>query len=102
MSQAVMSAVNVSEVATKAIEHGATVEQTLGVLDSLKMHILPFDGDDAYLAASLRPLTAPAGLSLGDRCCLALGKRLGAPIYTADGGWRGLEDTVKLELVFIR
>lgn len=29
------------------------------------------------------------GLSLADRLCLALGRRLGQEILTADGAWRG-------------
>jgi ribonuclease VapC len=35
----------------------------------------------------LRPLTAKAGLSLGDRASLALGLRLGRRVLTANAAW---------------
>jgi ribonuclease VapC len=38
----------------------------------------------------LRPLTRFAGLSLADRACLAVARRLGTSALTADHAWRGL------------
>ncbi|MBI3977092.1 MAG: hypothetical protein HY331_02795 [Chloroflexi bacterium] len=43
-----------------------------------------FDADLAYQAGLLHPATRQAGLSLGDRACLALARRLGLPALTAD------------------
>lgn len=39
-------------------------------------------------------LTKPLGLSLGDCYCIALGKVLNIPIYTADRAWKQLEDNI--------
>jgi ribonuclease VapC len=46
---------------------------------------------------SLRPLTRSAGLSLGDRACLALAARLGAWVLTADSASTDLPIDVKLQ-----
>ena len=50
--------------------------------------------------ARLRSVTRGAGLSLGDRACLALGDRLGCPVITADRAWASLD--IGIEIVLIR
>jgi ribonuclease VapC len=50
----------------------------------------PFTTADATEAARLRPLTRAAGLSLADRACLAVARRLAAAVLTADQAWGGL------------
>jgi ribonuclease VapC len=50
----------------------------------------PFTTADAIEAARLRPLTRAAGLSLADRACLAVARRLAAAVLTADQAWGGL------------
>ena len=46
---------------------------------------------DATEAARLRPLTRSAGLSLADRACLALTRRLAGEALTADRAWLEFE-----------
>lgn len=60
----------------------------------------PFDTDLALRAALLRNSTRPYGLSLGDRACLALARREGLPVLTADRSWAKLD--VGVEVVLIR
>lgn len=50
----------------------------------------PFTTADATEAARLRPVTRAAGLSLADRACLAVARRLAAAVLTADHAWGGL------------
>jgi hypothetical protein len=52
--------------------------------------VAPFDAATSLRSASLRPATRLLGLSLGDRCCLALAQERGATVITADRAWAGL------------
>jgi PIN domain nuclease of toxin-antitoxin system len=45
------------------------------------------------MSARLRPVTVHAGLSPGDRACLALGRALGRRVLTADAAWLGSSRT---------
>lgn len=60
-----------------------------GLLDGA-ITVEPFTIADAIEAARLRPLTRQAGLSLADRACLALARRLGVPVLTSDQAWASL------------
>ncbi|MCA1854040.1 MAG: hypothetical protein LC647_17135 [Beggiatoa sp.] len=52
------------------------------------MFLLP---EDEPTIAGLRPLTQLAGLSLGDRACLALELRLGLLVLTTAREWQRLD-----------
>jgi ribonuclease VapC len=95
-----LSAVNLSEVVTKSVDLGMTLEEARLVTAGLPCQVVPFDGEQAYLAGALRPATRPFGLSLGDRACLALGLRSGCAVVTADRRWA--ECAVGVEIIPIR
>jgi PIN domain nuclease of toxin-antitoxin system len=59
----------------------------------------PFTLPDAIDTARLRALTREHGLSLADRACLALGRRLGLPVLTADRAWANAEHDVSLSFL---
>jgi ribonuclease VapC len=92
-------AVNLSEVVAKLAEIGAPEEAIRQALDSLGLEILDFGADLAYQAGMMRPATRQIGLSLGDRCCLALGKHLGLPVLTADRAWLDLAVGVEVRAI---
>lgn len=94
-----LSAVNLAEVLTKGTERGVPVGQQMQVLQALPVRIIPFDTDLACLTALLRPATRTAGLSLGDRACLALGQQQGFPVLTAEQDWHGLNTGVSVERI---
>jgi ribonuclease VapC len=50
-------------------------------------------------AARLWARTRAAGLSLGGRCCLALGARLGLTAVTAGTAWDDLDVEVDVRLI---
>ncbi len=61
-------------------------------MEALGLLIVPFGFEDAERAAALWSKTTQAGLSLGDRACLALASRLSLPVLTADRAWSSLQD----------
>ena len=99
LPQAIMSTVNWSETAQKIAQHGADPDRTLGRLQALGVHVEPFTTVDALAAAALWPTTRVGALSLGDRACLALARRLNLPAVTADRAWRKLDVELRIQLI---
>ncbi len=97
--QPVMSTVNLAEVATKLIERGLTLAEIQGEIMGFEITFQPFDDGDALATANLRATTRSAGLSLGDRACIALAARLGTPVVTADQAWASVDLPVEVILV---
>ena len=87
LEDAVVSAVNLSEVVAKLLEVGLSREEADEALGGLGLEVQPFDEAAAWAAGTLRAATRRAGLSLGDRACLALARELGVPALTADAAW---------------
>ncbi|QEI40957.1 hypothetical protein BMF77_01539 [Dolichospermum sp. UHCC 0315A] len=69
-----------------------------GLLEN-SLEIIACNEEDAITIAKLRGLTKSAGLSLGDRACLALGKRLNLPVLTADKVWSSLSLGMTINLI---
>lgn len=86
----VVSSVNASEVVARLQQEGWTAAETSGILVEMGLDITPFDWETALLAGLYRSPTRPSGLGLGDRACLATGRRLGLPVLTADRAWTKL------------
>jgi ribonuclease VapC len=102
---ATISAVNLAEVLSRAADRGADPSAladrlAAGGLIGGAINVEPFATTDAIDAARLRALTRSAGLSLAERACLALARRLGARAITADAAWSDVDANV--ELVQIR
>ena len=97
---AAISAVNLCEVLSKLHEDGLSEAQAEAAVSAMDLRVAPFDEPQARTAARLRSTTRHAGLSLGDRACLALGERLGYPVVTADRVWVSLD--LGVEIVVIR
>ena len=91
-----MSTVNISEVTAKLAEAGIRERDIRMAVGGLVLDIVPFDAEQAVEAGMLRRATRAAGLSLGDRACLGLAKRLGVPAATADLAWRRVDTGVEL------
>ena len=96
---AAISAVNLSEVVAKLSEAGLPEEAIHEALDSLGLTIVDFDATFAYKVGLLRPTTKHAGLSLGDRACLALARQLNLPAVTTDRIWENLSLDISIQVV---
>jgi ribonuclease VapC len=101
---ATISTVNLAEALSTMARKGADPAITLATMTERgviggAITVEPFTLADAVEAARLRPLTATAGLSLGDRSCLALARRLGTPALTADQPWQGIDLPVEVRSI---
>jgi ribonuclease VapC len=89
---ACISTVNWAETATKMIDGGIKPHQVELELRNFRIEIVPLDATTALKAAELRLTTRAKGLSLGDRCCLALAQtRTDARVVTADRAWKSIK-----------
>jgi len=100
LSQAVISAVNLSEVVSKLLDLGASETAIMEAIDRLPCIVADFTPEQAVAAGLLRSVTRKAGLSLGDRACLALAGEQSLPALTTDKAWTRLD--VGVEVVLIR
>lgn len=102
MADAAISAANLAEVITFYARRGngrEIIEETIVESGALPV---PIDEDLAYEAGMLFPLTAAAGLSLGDRFCLALARRLQCEVLTADRAWKSVAARANVSVRLIR
>lgn len=99
LETAAISSVNWSEVMQKSLERQMDVEGLRHDLEALGLEILPFTAILAETTAQLRSATRQAGLSLGDRACLALAAVLGLPAITTDRIWPDLGLPIKIRVV---
>lgn len=101
---AFLSSVNLVEVLSTLAGRGESPEfarrrfARRGLLGR-RLEIYPFDEERAHAAAALRASTRVAGLSLGDRACLALAATLGVPALTTDRSWAMLDLPVQVSLI---
>ncbi len=102
MRDAAISAINLQEVASKAIDKGVPIEVVPSLIEALRLDTRPLDRDLALAAGMMRASTARLGLSHGDRACLALAKKLGLPAVTADRAWAEVAQEIGVDVVLIR
>lgn len=102
ISGALVSSVNYAEVVSWFIHAGMPPEQLDAMLRPLPIQVVDADLALGTVAGHLRAAPSKAGLSLGDRFCLALAQREGLPALTADRQWAQVADAVNVEVVVIR
>lgn len=99
---AFLSAVNLAEVVSHYAKLGAERTDIEAMLRPLPIRVVPLDAELAYAAGMLRRVTLERGLSLGDRCCLALARRQGVPALTAERRWPEIADAAGVAVEVIR
>ena len=99
LSTGMMSAVNVSEVATILQLHNIDIKISRQLISDLIKDIKEFNKEQAYLAATLINETKKYGLSFGDRACLSLAQSKKLPVLTADKAWSKLKLDFEIHLI---
>lgn len=102
LAESALTMVNLAEVVGHFARNGALERDIRLVLDPLPFDRIGFDEELAFTAGLLLPATRQAGLSFGDRACLALALRLGVRALTADRPWQSVADAVGVEIDLIR
>lgn len=97
-----MCVVNLAEVTSHFLYNNMPPSAVDAMLHPLPMRLVDADAELSRSAGHLRALTAKAGLSLGDRFCLALARRQGLSAWTADRHWASIAGQVGVEDVIIR
>ena len=97
-----IGAANLAEVLAKLSDHGLPASEAARAVAILGLEVAPMTEAQAQRSAELRPVTRTAGLSLGDRACLALAAELGASAVTADRGWAGIAEATGVSVQVIR
>ena len=99
MTDAALSSVNYAEITSKLVERGDDADSACLRVARLGLDVVNFDQAQARDVAALRATTKARGLSLGDRACLALGRRLARPVMTGDRVWADLPHGVGVKLI---
>ena len=95
----VMSSVNLAEFVSKMVREEGNASKALEIVRDLPLTVTPYGTEDAAETGALALHTRHLGLSLGDRACLALAKKLDALAVTTDRPWLQLDIGVKIECV---
>ena len=99
LSDSILSAVNLAEVMSKLTDRGADASRLPDHLVAAGVLVEPMTEADAAEVAQIRRIDNGRLLSLGDRCCLALGRRLSVPVLTADRAWSDIDCDVQVRQV---
>ena len=97
-----ITAINHAEVISHFCHAGMPIAEVDAMLRPLPLVIVSVDEKLARLAGHLRTLTSSAGLSLGDRFCLALAQLENLPAWTSDRKWQTIAEAVQVEISIIR
>ena len=98
----IISVINMAEVVSHYAKLGAARQDIEAMLRPLPMRWVPLDAELSYDAGMLRPITLEGGLSLGDRCCLALARRESLPALTAERRWPLIAEAAGVAVELIR
>lgn len=94
----VVGSVNLSEAVARLSNNGLTPAEIEFSLASFQLDVRDFDRNQAVQAGLMLTETRSAGLSLGDRACLALARELSLPALTGDRAWQRVDVGVRIEL----
>src|SRR3546814_15534097 len=97
-----MCVVNLAEVTSHFVHNDMPPHEVDAMLHPLPVTLVEADAELARVAGHLRAVTSKAGLSLGDRFCLALAMRAGLPAWTAARQWEYTPEKTSRDVMVIR
>jgi PIN domain nuclease of toxin-antitoxin system len=98
----IVGAANLAKVLAKLSDHGLPVQEAARAVAILGLDVAPMTDKQARSSAAMRASTRAAGLSLGDRACLALARELDARALTADCDRANIAEAVGVAVQVIR
>ena len=98
-NSAALSSVSLAEMIAKLLEGGVSLPDARATVGGFGVTVHDFTAEHAEISGRLLPLTRSRGLSLGDRCCLALAIALKGSVLTADRAWEGLDVGVPIDVI---
>jgi len=104
INNSIMNSINVTEaiIALGRI-HPDRLPHYNNIINQIVINIYESDSELSFLVSEIIvKYRKEHNISLGDGYCLALGKLLSLPVYTADTAWSGLESKLNLEIKYIR
>ena len=99
MAEARLTVVNWCEALGRWRQRGRAATDLGLMLAESGVRLEPVTPGDAGAAAELLAAHPSAGLSLGDRFCLATARRLQRPVLTADRRWAEVEHGVEVLVI---
>jgi ribonuclease VapC len=96
---AFITTVNLAEVITRLQNRGLDENEISRALLTVDHVPIDFTEEMARTTGLLYAATRHAGLSLGDRACLALAIERGLPVLTADRAWQDLDLGIAVVLI---
>ena len=99
LKEALISTVNLAEVATYLARNSVPPETIQEALASFPIEVVPFDREQGLITGYLYPACKSLGLSLGNRACLALAKSKSLPVLTADKAWLKLKVDISVKSI---
>jgi PIN domain nuclease of toxin-antitoxin system len=93
-----ITSVNLAEAASRLVDLGFHEDEVRSAVRISNLEAVALSPDVGIIAGLLRHTTRAAGLSIGDRCCIALAQALSLPLLTADRVWLDLDLGVRVEL----
>ena len=98
LARSLISVVNEAEIISVLLQKGDTVAKAIDAVRRLPYKLVDLDQQLARRAGTLWRDFKPRGLSLGDRCCIALAERESLPVFTSDRRWADLPIGVDVRL----
>lgn len=102
LPDAMMCTVNLAEVVSYFSKYGVDPDAIRILLADLPIIYVAPDEALAVEAGLMRAATLKAGLSLGDRFCLALARATNSKALTADRAWKSVTEELGIEVELIR